>query len=215
MHLNTLKNLHEITITTALRFEARIMLFGQSAGAGCVSSHVAMPRSSELFSAAVMQSGGFGGWSAQHMKWFWMQFLVVFYQWIWRLKGKIYTGKQVFFFNHSTLRNNPMFCFCQWCLEMREWSNPYLLIFPLITFSTREFLPWFQHPSVSSSSWKNHLGCHVWLQECTGINTWHNKIVWTLGWFQLDFQFFWVRNSYKLSQLEWWTSSCFESPFFP
>lgn len=48
--------------------QARIMLFGQSAGAGSVSSHVAMPRSSDLFSAALMQSGGFAGWSAQHMK---------------------------------------------------------------------------------------------------------------------------------------------------
>jgi hypothetical protein len=27
-----------------------------------------MPRSSDLFSAALMQSGGFAGWSAQHMK---------------------------------------------------------------------------------------------------------------------------------------------------
>ena len=44
------------------------MLFGQSAGAGSVSAHVAMPHSSDLFSAALMQSGGFAGWSAQHMK---------------------------------------------------------------------------------------------------------------------------------------------------
>eukprot|EP00435_Cladocopium_sp_Y103_P040986 s2225_g11.t1 len=44
------------------------MIFGQSAGAGSISSHVAMPRSAGLFSVALMQSGGFGGWSAQHMQ---------------------------------------------------------------------------------------------------------------------------------------------------
>ncbi|CAJ1374139.1 unnamed protein product [Effrenium voratum] len=46
----------------------KVMIFGQSAGAGSVSMHLAMPASQDLFSSALMESGGFSGWSAQPMK---------------------------------------------------------------------------------------------------------------------------------------------------
>ena len=47
---------------------ARVMLFGQSAGAGSVSAHLCMSRSAGLFSRALMQSGGFSPWSAREMR---------------------------------------------------------------------------------------------------------------------------------------------------
>ena len=74
------------------------MLFGQSAGAGSVSAHVAMPRSSDLFSAALMQSGGFAGWSAQHMKL--------------KLEG---TGRRQFFYGF------PICFLCFLCFCMFLW----------------------------------------------------------------------------------------------
>lgn len=46
----------------------KVMLFGQSAGAGSVSCHLAMPLSNGLYSGALMESGGFAGWSAQNMQ---------------------------------------------------------------------------------------------------------------------------------------------------
>lgn len=46
----------------------KVMLFGQSAGAGSVSCHLAMPLSKGLYSGALMESGGFAGWSAQSMQ---------------------------------------------------------------------------------------------------------------------------------------------------
>ena len=54
----------------------QVMLFGQSAGAGSVSCHLAMPLSDGLYSGALMESGGFAGWSAQNMQqkeWGWSQ----------------------------------------------------------------------------------------------------------------------------------------------
>lgn len=59
-----------------LRSADQVMLFGQSAGAGSVSCHLAMPLSNGLYSGALMESGGFAGWSAQnmqHKEWGWSQ----------------------------------------------------------------------------------------------------------------------------------------------
>jgi len=56
----------------------KVMIFGQSAGAGSVSSHVTMPKSAGLFSRALMESGGFSCWAAQpmHQKELWFQRLM-------------------------------------------------------------------------------------------------------------------------------------------
>jgi carboxylesterase type B len=44
-----------------------VTLVGQSAGAGSISSHLAMQSSRGLFSAAVLESGGFAPWITQNM----------------------------------------------------------------------------------------------------------------------------------------------------
>ena len=44
----------------------KVTLFGQSAGAGSISCHLSMQRSQGLFSAAVMESGGFASWIVQN-----------------------------------------------------------------------------------------------------------------------------------------------------
>lgn len=44
---------------------ARVTIFGQSSGAGSVSSHLAMPRSRGLFARAIMQSGSFVNWASK------------------------------------------------------------------------------------------------------------------------------------------------------
>ena len=46
---------------------AKVMIFGQSAGACSVSSHLLMPKSFGLYSRAIMESGGFVDWSARPM----------------------------------------------------------------------------------------------------------------------------------------------------
>lgn len=46
----------------------KVMIFGQSAGAGSVSVQLSMPRSRGLFSSALMESGGFSGWAGQPMR---------------------------------------------------------------------------------------------------------------------------------------------------
>lgn len=46
---------------------ARVTLYGQSAGAGSISAHLTMTRSQGLFSAVVLESGGFASWIAQNM----------------------------------------------------------------------------------------------------------------------------------------------------
>ncbi|CAE8598548.1 unnamed protein product [Polarella glacialis] len=43
----------------------RVMIFGQSAGAGSVTMHLSMPLSAGLFSSAIMESGAFSAWTAQ------------------------------------------------------------------------------------------------------------------------------------------------------
>eukprot|EP01052_Picozoa_sp_SAG31_P055461 SAG31_NODE_15325_length_760_cov_1.291982_1_plen_210_part_01 len=43
----------------------KVVIYGESAGAGGVSNHVAMPESWGLFSGAIMQSGGFQKWVAK------------------------------------------------------------------------------------------------------------------------------------------------------
>jgi carboxylesterase type B len=43
-------------------YAERVMIFGESSGAGCVSNHLVMPRSRGLFSRAAMESGAFGTW---------------------------------------------------------------------------------------------------------------------------------------------------------
>lgn len=48
---------------------SQITLFGESAGAGGVSNHVAMPKSWGLFDTAIMQSGGFQRWVAKPLAW--------------------------------------------------------------------------------------------------------------------------------------------------
>ena len=45
----------------------RVMIFGESAGAGSVGVHLSMPKSAELFAAAVAESGAFASWSAKPM----------------------------------------------------------------------------------------------------------------------------------------------------
>ena len=57
---------------------SKVLLFGQSSGAAAISMHLVMPNSYGLYSKALMQSGAFGGWSAQHMqrKEFWFQQLM-------------------------------------------------------------------------------------------------------------------------------------------
>ena len=56
----------------------KVMIFGQSAGAGAVSVHLSMPKSFGLYSSAIMESGGFSGWTAQPMvrKELWFQRLM-------------------------------------------------------------------------------------------------------------------------------------------
>ncbi|GMH79944.1 hypothetical protein TL16_g08331 [Triparma laevis f. inornata] len=44
---------------------SHISIFGESAGAGSVSSHLLMPDSTQYFDAAVMESGGFSLWNSQ------------------------------------------------------------------------------------------------------------------------------------------------------
>ena len=44
-----------------------ITLYGQSAGAGSISSHLSMKKSQGLFSAVILESGGFAPWIAQNM----------------------------------------------------------------------------------------------------------------------------------------------------
>lgn len=43
----------------------RVMIFGESSGAGCVSNHMVMPRSQGMFSRAAMESGAFGAWQSK------------------------------------------------------------------------------------------------------------------------------------------------------
>ncbi|CAE8654246.1 unnamed protein product, partial [Polarella glacialis] len=43
----------------------RVMIFGESAGAGSVTNHLSMPLSAGLFSSAIMESGAFSSWTAQ------------------------------------------------------------------------------------------------------------------------------------------------------
>ena len=45
----------------------RVTLFGQSAGAGSISAHLTMEKSLGLFSAVIMESGGFDPWNVQNM----------------------------------------------------------------------------------------------------------------------------------------------------
>ena len=46
----------------------RVMLFGQSAGAGSISIHLVTPSSKGLFSSVALHSGSFSNWIAQPMK---------------------------------------------------------------------------------------------------------------------------------------------------
>lgn len=46
----------------------KVMIYGESAGAGSVSNHVVMKKSFGLFERAAMQSGGFQQWVAKSMK---------------------------------------------------------------------------------------------------------------------------------------------------
>eukprot|EP01065_Artemidia_motanka_P045910 TRINITY_DN6841_c0_g1_i1.p1 TRINITY_DN6841_c0_g1~~TRINITY_DN6841_c0_g1_i1.p1 ORF type:complete len:525 (+),score=163.48 TRINITY_DN6841_c0_g1_i1:103-1677(+) len=46
----------------------RIMIFGESAGAGSVSAHLVAPRSRGLFTRAAMESGPFADWTTQPLK---------------------------------------------------------------------------------------------------------------------------------------------------
>ena len=46
----------------------RVMIFGESSGAGCVSNHMVMARSQGLFSRAAMESGAFGSWQSKPME---------------------------------------------------------------------------------------------------------------------------------------------------
>lgn len=46
---------------------SKVMIFGQSAGAGSVAVHLSSERSEGLFASALMESGGFSGWDAQTM----------------------------------------------------------------------------------------------------------------------------------------------------
>jgi carboxylesterase type B len=48
---------------------SKVTIFGESAGAGGVSNHVAMPKSWGLFGRAIMQSGGFQRWVAKPLAW--------------------------------------------------------------------------------------------------------------------------------------------------
>lgn len=56
----------------------KVTIFGQSAGAGSVSMHLSMPQSFGLYAGALMESGGFSGWTAQSMsrKELWFQRLM-------------------------------------------------------------------------------------------------------------------------------------------
>lgn len=46
----------------------RITIFGESAGAGSVSSHLVLPKSAGLFNGAIVESGSFGSWSARPLE---------------------------------------------------------------------------------------------------------------------------------------------------
>jgi carboxylesterase type B len=39
--------------------KTKVLIFGESSGAGCVSNHMVMQRSQGLFTRAAMQSGAF------------------------------------------------------------------------------------------------------------------------------------------------------------
>lgn len=56
----------------------KVTIFGQSAGAASVSVHLSMPQSFGLYAGALMESGGFSGWTAQSMsrKELWFQRLM-------------------------------------------------------------------------------------------------------------------------------------------
>jgi carboxylesterase type B len=45
----------------------RVMIFGQSAGAGSMTNHLAMPASAGLFSSVVLESGAYSLWNAQQV----------------------------------------------------------------------------------------------------------------------------------------------------
>eukprot|EP00041_Stephanoeca_diplocostata_P039423 m.1624505 g.1624505 ORF g.1624505 m.1624505 type:complete len:535 (-) comp25389_c0_seq6:4984-6588(-) len=47
--------------------KTRVMIFGESAGAGSVSNHLVMPKSNRLFDTAAIESGSFALWAAQPM----------------------------------------------------------------------------------------------------------------------------------------------------